>query len=111
MVIVMKEKTNNLISRPPVIVMMGHIDHGKSTLLDYVRKTNVTEKEEGGITQHISAYEAECEISGQKKKITFYSLQQSIAFCTNEPSLEKTEVELFSSDFSLINFTSLFAMF
>ena len=72
MVIVMKEKTNNLISRPPVIVMMGHIDHGKSTLLDYVRKTNVTEKEEGGITQHISAYEAECEISGQKKKITFF---------------------------------------
>src|SRR3989344_7600139 len=45
------------ISRPPVIVIMGHIDHGKSTLLDYIRKTNVVEKEAGGITQHVAAYE------------------------------------------------------
>lgn len=44
-------------NRPPVIAIMGHIDHGKSTLLDYIRKTNITEKEAGGITQHISAYE------------------------------------------------------
>lgn len=82
MVIVMKEKTNNLAPRPPVVVMMGHIDHGKSTLLDYIRKTNVTEKEEGGITQHISAYEAECEISGQKKKITFLDTPGHEAFCS-----------------------------
>ncbi len=45
------------ISRPPVIVVMGHIDHGKSTLLDFIRKTNIVDKEAGGITQHISAYE------------------------------------------------------
>ena len=45
------------IARPPVVVIMGHIDHGKSTLLDYIRKTNVVEKEIGGITQNISAYE------------------------------------------------------
>ncbi len=59
------------IERPPVIVVMGHVDHGKSTLLDYIRKTNVTEKEVGGITQKMSAYEVEHEVNGKKKKITF----------------------------------------
>lgn len=53
------DKKENIIERPPIVVVMGHIDHGKSTLLDYIRKTNVTDKEAGGITQHISAYEVE----------------------------------------------------
>ena len=47
----------NRIKRPPVVAVMGHIDHGKSTLLDYIRKTNIVESEVGGITQCISAYE------------------------------------------------------
>src|ERR1035437_1979880 len=63
----------DLQARPPVVVIMGHIDHGKSTLLDYIRKTNIVEKEAGGITQNISAYEVlhkDAE-SGEEKKITF----------------------------------------
>ena len=44
-------------SRPPVVAILGHIDHGKSTLVDYIKKTNITSKEAGGITQHIGAYE------------------------------------------------------
>jgi len=50
-------KAANLTPRTPVVVIMGHIDHGKSTLLDYIRKSNVVDKEVGGITQKMSAYE------------------------------------------------------
>ncbi len=72
-----KKKEENLIERPPVVVVMGHIDHGKSTLLDFIRKTNIVESEAGSITQHISAYE----VVYEKRRITFIDTPGHAAFC------------------------------
>ncbi|OGI74478.1 translation initiation factor IF-2 [Candidatus Nomurabacteria bacterium RIFCSPHIGHO2_02_FULL_41_18] len=75
-----KEQPNNS-TRPPVVVVMGHIDHGKSTLLDYIRKTNVVESEQGGITQRISAYEVtQKNEEGVDQKITFLDTPGHEAF-------------------------------
>lgn len=78
----MENKNQKGISpRHPVVGIFGHIDHGKSTLLDYIRKTNVVEKEAGGITQHLSAYEVTHKIEGgENRKITFLDTPGHEAF-------------------------------
>ena len=65
---------------PPVVAVLGHVDHGKTTLLDAIRKTNVAGSEHGGITQKIGASEIEILHDGQKRKITFIDTPGHEAF-------------------------------
>jgi translation initiation factor IF-2 len=70
--------STKIIERSPVVAVMGHVDHGKSTLLDYIRKTNIVDGEAGGITQHLSTYEVV--VGSNEKRITFIDTPGHAAF-------------------------------
>ncbi len=80
-----KQSTAHKTLRPPIVAVLGHVDHGKTSLLDAIRKTSITEKEAGGITQHIGAYQIEVQsskfkVQNQQSKITFIDTPGHEAF-------------------------------
>ena len=76
-----KTSKSSVVSRQPVIAVLGHVDHGKSSLLDFIRKSNVVDGEAGGITQRISAYEVQQKLGdGTTKAITFLDTPGHAAF-------------------------------
>ena len=75
-----EDADEDMVSRPPVVCVMGHVDHGKTSILDAIRNTNVTSREHGGITQSIGAYQVNVNVNGEDRIITFLDTPGHEAF-------------------------------
>ena len=92
---ILETNKDDLEARPPIIAVMGHVDHGKTTLLDKIRQTQTAQKEAGGITQKIGAYEVDIDYRDEKRKLVFLDTPGHEAFSSmRSRGVQVTDIDL-----------------